>query len=278
MRALAPALALLLVLLAALPPAAAEDFGAVGKVNKLLSVREAPQLAPGESGTFRFWFNSTYTEPIENVRLNATIYMYATIEQAIPVDDQWPYAFPRIRGTAGREWTWSQASVPPGASYNLSFTIETAADSRDMPHGSVFSQASYFLRFGLVFDGNVSGTMQTFRMASRGFFSAAQWDAATNETNTDPCNPPSCRGNVNLTILGVDGILPDSAVGVKEPIPMWPFYALIASAAGFLVLAFLFWVEENPGNYPRIDAWWARTRGRFVRARRTLPTKKPPAA
>src|SRR5207244_4099247 len=77
--------------------------------------------------------------------------------------------------------------------------------------------------------------------------------------------PPTCRGNVTLTVLGVDGLLPDSALGVKEPIPRWPFYLLIGLAALFLVLAFLFWVEENPGSYPRVDAWWARTRGRLAR-------------
>jgi hypothetical protein len=72
---------------------------------------------------------------------------------------------------------------------------------------------------------------------------------------------------VNLTILGVDGVLADSAFGVKPPIPRWPFYVLIAVAAFCAGLAFLFWVEENPGAYPRVEAWWARQRGRLARVR-----------
>jgi hypothetical protein len=144
-----------------------------------------------------------------------------------------------------------------------------------MPHGTIFSQASYFVRFWLEFNGTVNGNATRFRMASRGFFTDDQWARATNATNTSPCTPPSCRGNVNFTILGVDGILPDSAFGVKEPIPRWPFYLLIALAGFFLLFAFLFWVGENPGTYPRVDAWWARTRGRL--ARTTAPLwRKPP--
>ncbi|MEK6986651.1 MAG: hypothetical protein AABX97_00980 [Candidatus Thermoplasmatota archaeon] len=277
MRAPALALALLLVLVLASPHAAAEDFGAVGKVNKLISVVSTPQLEPGQSGVFVFRLNSTYTSAITNVRLNASIYEYATIDGQIPVDRTWPYSYPRIREntSGGHDWSWTWLSIAPGTLLNLSFTVETAADSAQMPHGSVFSQSSYFVRFWLEFDGNVSGTMTRFRMASKGYFSEAAWDRATNATYTNPCIAPWCRGNLNLTVLGVDGILPDSAFGVKEPIPRWPFYALIVLAVFFLVLAFLFWVEENPGSYPKIESWWARTRGRLARFKPVRRPRKP---
>src|SRR5947199_8324557 len=117
-----------------------------------------------------------------------------------------------------------------------------------MLNGSIFTQSSYFDRFAVDFEGNVSGTMTPFRLASRGFFTDAQWDLATSANATSPCTPPACRGNVNLTVLGVDGLLPDSAFRVKQPIPRWPFYLLIDLAALFLVLAFLFWVEPTPAS------------------------------
>ena len=276
----APALALALLVLAAVlaPPATAEDWGAVGKVNKLISVKASPELAPGDSGRFEFYFNSTYSEPMYNVTLTASIYRYATIDESILIDASWPYAYPKIGETGTREWTWTSVRVDPGTSRLLNFTVVTAADSRDMPHGSVFSQSSYFVRFSVDFDGNVSGTMTAFRMESPGFFTDALWKQATSANATNPCTPPSCRGNVNLTILGVDGVVPDSAFGVKEPIPRWPFYMLIGLAAFFLVLAFLFWVEENPGSYPRVEAWWARTRGRIVRTVAPLRHRKTPKA
>lgn len=283
MRAPILALALLLALLSWPPSAAAEDFGAVGKVNNLINVFETPQLAPGESGVFRFELNSTYAEPIYNVTLSVGVYMYATIEEALPVDDSWGYPYPQFRESdlpTKREVIWTWPNVANNTAIPLNFTVDTALESRDMPHGSVFSQATYFVRFRLEFDGNASGTWMRFLMASRGFFTEQQWTAATNETNTDPCNPPSCRGNLNLTFLtidgrAIDGLLPDSSFGVKEPIPRLPFYVLVAGAAGFLVLAFLFWVEENPGTYPRVEAWWARTKGRFVRTFRLARRRRP---
>lgn len=275
MRALATALVLLLIVTVLAPAADGEDFGAVGKVNKLIGINESPELAPGECGRVSFDFNSTYAEPIQDVRLNASIYRYATIDESVPVDASWPYAYPVITETGSREWVWTAATISPRQVVPLNFTLCTALDSRDMPHGSVFSQASYFVRFSLAFDGNLSGNVTRYRMASTGFFSRQEWDQATAANVTSPCRPPSCRGNVNLTILGVDGILPDTAFGVKEPIPRWPFYALIVAAVLFLALAFLFWVEENPGAYPRVEAWWARTRGRLARTLAPLRRRKP---
>jgi hypothetical protein len=277
MRARALALSLLLVATLLVPAASAEDFGAVSKVNKLISIQETPSLAPGDSGRFVFFFNSTYTvETIRNVSLNASIYQYATIDESVTIDSSWAYPYPKIEETGTREWSWSSPAVTPGTSTPLNFTILTAPDSRDMPHGSVFSQSTYFVRFELEFDGNVSGNMTRLRMASRGFFATEEWETAVSANYTDPCTPPSCRGNVNLTVLGVDGILPDSGFGVKEPIPRWPFYALIALAVVFLVLAFLFWVEENPGTYPRVETWWAQTRGRLARILAPIrPLRRP---
>ena len=77
--------------------------------------------------------------------------------------------------------------------------------------------------------------------------------------------------------LGVDGVLPDMSFGVKEPIPRWPFYALIVLAGVFTALAFLFWVEGNPGTYPRVEVWWARQRGRLARLR-PMRRKRAPGA
>jgi hypothetical protein len=282
MRALALALCFLLVVPFLAQASAAEDFGAFAKVNRLFSFRETPQLAPGESGRFTFYLNSTYTEDVQSVRLNASIYRYATIDESAAVDAGWAYPYPQIAGstsTGRREWIWTEPTLAPGTSNLLNFTVLTAADSRDMPHGSIFSQSSYFVRFWLEFTNN--GTR--YRIVSPGFFTQAQWTAAG--VPTADCKPPNCRGNLNLTklagFLGVsrlDGITPDSAFGVKEPIPRWPFYLLIALVAVFLLLAFLFWVEENPGTFPRVETWWARTRGRVRRTIAPLRLHRRPKA
>src|SRR5438128_8020646 len=131
----APALALALLVLAAVltPSTIAEDWGAVGKVNKLISVKVSPELAPGDSGRFEFYFNSTYSEPMYNVSLNASIYRYATIDESILIDASWPYAYPKIGETGRREWPWTSTRVDPGASRLLRFPVVTAAGRQAMP-------------------------------------------------------------------------------------------------------------------------------------------------
>jgi hypothetical protein len=284
MRAAAVALSLLLLAALLIPAATGEDFAAEGKVNKLLSIRETPSLAPGESGRLAFFLNSTYTEPVRNVTLKASIYEFATIDESIPVDGSWPYSYPRIAENTGnpREWAWTAPVLANGSSVPLNFTVLTAASSQDMPHGSIFSQSSYFVRFRLNFTANVGGNETRFLMVGRGYFTTAQFNSAT-VPQSDPCNLPDCRGRLNLTMLAsflgvsrVDGVIPDTGFGVKEPIPRWPFYALIVLAVAFLLLAFLYWVEENPGSYPRIEAWWARTRGRLARTTAPLHRVRRP--
>ncbi len=286
MRAPALAVAALIVASLLVPSISAEDFADTSKVSQLIRIQNTPQLAPGDSGRLDFYFNSTYTDPISDVRLNASIYHYATIDESVAVDSSWPFAYPQIVGSTSadrREWVWTAPTVASGESDSLNFTILTAASSDDMPHGSIFSQSSYFVRFWLEFNATVGANVTRFRMVSVGFFTGAQWDAAG--VPTSECTLPDCRGDVNLTMLAgflgvnrIDGIIPDTAFGVKEPIPRWPFYLLIVLAAFFLVLAFLFWVEENPGAYPRIETWWARTRGRIARTIPPLRRKRAPKA
>ncbi len=285
-RALVLSLAFLLMLLPVVRAADPDDPRDVGNVNKILRVMESPQLAPGEAGEFAFNLSNPYGHPMQNVELNVSIYRYATIEETAPVDATWAWAYPRIRST-----------VPPcdarechvligrpqdrlGVNATDRYIVErlTIVTSMDMPRGSVFAQSSYFMRFWLEFDFD-NGTSTHLRMASRGYFSNAQWDEATNDTNTrPPCGPYNatnrCLGSVNLTRLGVDGLLPDSAFGVKEPIPVWPFYGLLVMTGFFLFLAFLFWVEENPERYPRIERTWLTFKGRLRRVLRRPSWKK----
>ena len=257
-----PLLAVGLALLLVLPGArGAEDVRAPGKVNKILDVLESPQLAPGQSGDFRFRLMNPYTNAIRNATFTAEIYFYATIEGGQPVDGNWTAPFPRIaNGTDAtrRQLTMSFGTVPPVPRGNVTpnFTIETSAD---MPHGSVFSQSAYNVRFRLTFDYDNGTGDRMYNMSSRGYFSNALWERATNGT----CTSGLCYGNLDLGLLGVDGILPDSSFGVKEPIPIWPFWMLVGLMAFFLVLAFLFWVEENPAAFPRVERAWAVARGRL---------------
>src|SRR5437879_2196644 len=135
MRAAALALGVLLVVALLLPTAKAEDFGAVTKVSGLIRVKETPQLAPGDSGRFIFYFNSTYTVPIQNVTLKASIYRYATIDGSIPVNDtSWTYPFPKIQERGSLEWVWWKKTVNPGSSRVVSFQVLSDGNRGPVPH------------------------------------------------------------------------------------------------------------------------------------------------
>jgi len=273
-RVLAIALAILLLLLPSVR--AQEDIRDPGFVNGIMRVLVSPQVVPGEAGEFVFNLSNPYGHPMQNISLNVSIYQYVTIEESVPVDGSWAWTFPRIRNAAvnPREYKVEQGGPSSylgntsGSNYKIErFTIETSVD---MPHGSVFAQAAYFLRFWLEFDIN-NGTQSHIVMASRGYFTSQQWEAAHVSDPPDPnCNNAvnttyRCLGLLNLTRLNVDGILADSSFGVKEPFPAWPFYGLLGVTGFFLVLAFLFWVEENPGQYPRVERTWLRFKGRLRR-------------
>ena len=223
-----------------------------------------------------FNFTNPYGTPMQNISLNMSIYRYATIEETRPVDAGWSWSYPRLQVGAcdARECLLHQGGPSDRLGTNLTdrYSIERVlvVTSRDMPHGTVFSQSSYFLRFWLEFDFNNGTAPEHLTLASRGYFTGQQWQNATDPQNHGPgCGPYNatnrCLGGLNLTYLGVDGILPDSSFGVKEPFPVWPFYGLIVLVALFLVLAFLFWVEENPGKYPRIERAWLGLKGRLRR-------------
>ena len=257
-----PLLAVALAVLLLLFPAAqgAENVRDPGKVNKILDILESPQLAPGEGGDFLYVFRNPYANPMRNAMFTAEIYFYATIDVAQPVDRNWTAPFPRIaNGTDAtkRQLTMVLGDVPqPPGNFTSRIAIET---STDMPHGTVFSQAAYFVRFGLTFDYNNGTGDRRYTMASKGYFPTSLWEQATNGT----CTSGLCYGSIDLGLLGVYGILPDSLFGVKEPITFWPFWVLAGIMVVFLVMAFLYWVEDNPASFPRVDRAWAVARGKL---------------
>ena len=94
-----------------------------------------------------------------------------------------------------------------------------------------------------------------------------QWEEAT--TNVTEGSP----GNINLEALEVDGIIPDSFFGVKKPIPKWPLYALITLTIIFASLSVIFYLEEE-GNYPELNKWLQKQRGKLNELRLRLKYRK----
>lgn len=270
MRSFLPFLAAVVLIVPTV--SASPDLSDPELVNQILSGFKTPQLSPGERGTLSFTLQNPYENNITNVSLTASIYLYVSSEEKREVDENWSWTEPYFleAGVGKRDYVWNFDSFPSGYEnhVNLSVTIVT---SRNSPHGGLLDQGSYLIRFELRFAYAEENVTSTHLMRSRGYFTDEQWEFATQPPLVD--NDPNYTGAINLTHLGVDGILPDSSFGILEPFPIWVFYAITVVAGVFLVLALLFYLEENPGKWPWLARKWIRIRSKLRQARRLSKSK-----
>lgn len=267
MRALA-LLTVVFLLCAFSAPAIADDVRDPGKVNKILPFGSfsTPDLAPGDTGTLAFNVSNPYATDISSVTLSVGIYQYTEQEQARAVDSSWQYPKLVYQSQSGNNITFNLGTLAVNSSVRIYITVLT---STDMPHGGIFNQGSYFIRFWLTFihEGSLA------KLASPGYWTKEQFQYATLEGAS--CPPAYCVGQVNLSRLqGISGLIPDTSFGVKDQIPIWPFYAMAFGAGFFIVLAFLYYAEENPARFPRTARSFAYFKGRFARVFRPRGGKK----
>jgi hypothetical protein len=255
----------LLIVLLFPQPAVADDPTRVDHVNKLLSNFRTPQLSPGESGTFSFNITNENENVVENVTLTMSIYMFATAETKEVVDNDWNT--PYIQNSMNQEFTFPRFDLDGTLAGNNSQALSVRiVTDKHTTRGTIFEQGSYFVRFHLEFDYTNETGPRTYVMASRGYFTDQQWEDATDEDNVANCTASQTKGNICLSYLMVggdvmDGIIPDSSFGVKEPIPMWPFYLLIVLAILFGFLGFMYYLEDNPSIWPWMLRKWLRFKG-----------------
>jgi len=260
---LVPPLAFLCAFLL-LPFAASADIAQPGLpkyANKMLSDFVTPTVKPGETVHFSFNLTNPYDEAgaiMSNVTLTIGIYRYATQEEVRDVDEDFPRP-PLIDGES------TEANVTFGR-YEIERTARVELEistSEKTPHGSYFSQSTYFVRFKLSFAflGNTTQVM----LQSRGWFTDEQWETMVSFEAGESI--------VNMTYmksLGVDGLLPDSSFGIKIPIPRWPLGLLIAACSGAAFMALYYFVLDNPGKYPKLEKRFYYLRGKVNELRRKL--------
>lgn len=257
-------LTLALAILMLAPLAQAQSIEEPRFVNKFLGDFSTPSIVPGHRGTFSLTVNHpdavNLTSPMENVSLSISIYQYATLEESLPVSsiDNPPGI---VEADNQPDMTVNCGNIQPGSDFPVTFTIDT---QKNTPHGSYFSQSTYFVRFILTFTYD----NQNYTMASRGHFNDTQWIHLT-ETETG-------AGEINQTYLaelGYDGIIPDSAFSLKIPIPKWPFYGLVGLTGLVGFMAFASYVLDNPGAYPKLEVRLLRLSGRLDIYRRSILKK-----
>lgn len=207
-----------------------EDISAPNKVPDMSYFRTSPDtINPGTDGKLNFTLMDRYQNSITNANLTVEVYKWATIETSNNISKI--HHPPVIKEGQDQTYNYKVGTMAPGVGINIQMTLETRSDT---PEGT------YFVRTMMTFDyGNGSHVMK-----SRGYFTNAQWAAATDQLNLN-----QSVGGINITYLGVDGILVDTSFSVKKPMPMWPLALLIGLTVLFAVLAVvLYLVEEEKGN------------------------------
>jgi hypothetical protein len=240
------AAAMLLLLFISLPVAAAEDISAPNKIPDL-SDFHTPQIVPGASGSYGFTVRNRYNGTLENASLTIDIYKWATLEEAQDIgkiSDP-----PRISQGGRQSYNAPVFSLGPNQTASFKISIDT---------GKQTPQGTYFVKQMMNFSYNGSHLL----MKSRGYFTNKEWDNATTNVNGT-----RAVGGINLTMLGVDGILPDSSFSVKEPIPLWPLALLIGLTVLFGALALVFYLMEEKGH-PLLKKRFYEGTGKLKQARR----------
>jgi hypothetical protein len=258
----AAAAALTFILLAS--GAASADIALPGMphyANNIFSGFVTPTVRPGDSLVFGFNMTNPYDDPdctMVDLNLTVGIYRYATQEEVRDVDPE--FEDPPVFENGEPETTilFDQLSLEETVRVNL--TISTDDDT---PHGSYFSQSTYFVRLKLVF--NFEGNDTLVVLQSRGFFTAEQWDEMVSFEPDESI--------VDLTYmysLGVDGLIPDSSFGIKIPIPRWPLGILIGMCCLSAFMALYYFVLDNPGKYPSLEKRFYKLRGELSELRGKL--------
>ena len=222
-----------------------EHFDYIRQPNKVPDFGNftTPVIRPGESGTYNFTVTNRYNLTITDVFVTVEFYMWATIDDAKPIEDL-DGPVPVIKGIGEPGDRVSLGSIDPGSSKPVRLDIATEDDT---PKGT------YFVRHRIEFEYD----QVAFVMESRGYFTWDQWEGF-DYTNL-------------YYQLGTAGIVPDSSFSVKDPVPLWPLATLIVLCILLGTLAVVFYLAEEHGDqYPRLKKGLQYWSGKYQQRKRLM--------
>jgi hypothetical protein len=243
------------------------DPGGPRFANSILNGFITPTASPGSSLEFSFNLTNPYdaeneTLDMEDIVLTTGIYEYSTQETSRDVNAS--FKNPPIMDHIGTEITNEFDQIAAGDTERVETVVST---SKKTPHGSYFSQSTYFVRFKLTY--HFPDNLTQVVLQSRGFFTDEQWDHMVTFSGDD-----SIVNTTYMRSLGVDGLLPDSAFGLKQPIPKWPLGIIIGAMGVLSFMAVYYFVLDNPGKYPRLEQRFYYLRGKLRESRSKLEDRR----
>jgi len=194
--------------------------------NQLIDEIDTPKIEPGREGELTITLKNPYPEEMENVTFSINIYWYSYLDVDKNISKvEEPPVFDGDESFSKEEID----SLSAGETHHLEYQVQTFEDTEE---------GVYSIRFKLEFSLN----NETEVMKSRGHFTSEEWDDAKTP-----------RERINVTKLGISGILPDSTFEVRNPVPRWPQYLLgiITTVSG--VLAVMFYMQEKYNSFPKLE-------------------------
>jgi len=238
-----------------------DPHGVPKYANNIFGGFVTPTVSPGKTVDFAFNLTNPYDDPIAtmvNINLTVGIYEYATQDTSRWVNSSFENP-PLIKGLATQS-SFTLKDMASRSTTRIELPINTTGRT---PHGSYFSQSTYFVRFRLTF--SLEGNLALIVLQSKGFFTDAQWARMVSFTAGQ-----NIVDTTYMKSLGVDGLIPDSSFGIKVPIPRWPLIVLVAACIGVSLLALYYFVLDNPGKYPKLEKRAYYLRGKLSELRSHL--------
>jgi len=187
----------------------------------------APVLTTGSSGTVALTVGDPLPTSLSSVVVTLSEYAF----NAYPGNSTGPVPSNGLllsgAAVAGANVTLNVGAVSPGV--GQSFSVAVAA-----PGGC--PQGTFAIRTAIEFQSNGS----VYRLESRGWFSAAEWSAATSG--------PGGTSTLNVTRLGVSGVVPETAVLVRDNPYVLPLYGILGVALIFAAAGGYYAFRRGPGS------------------------------
>ncbi|MCI4330662.1 MAG: hypothetical protein L3K19_02300 [Thermoplasmata archaeon] len=202
----------------------------VGVGNHFIEQLEAPVLASGGSGSITFVFADPMKITLGDSVVTLSVYDFnaypGNATQGVPGQggvqllngsgDWGPSATVPIHGP-----------IPPNGTQSISIEVQAPGNS---PAGT----------FGIRVQAQVVANGTVYLLQSRGYFSASVWASATTG--------PNGSSTLNLTRLGVSGVLPETAVLVEPASIALPLYGILGASVALAAVGAYFVWRRGPGS------------------------------
>jgi hypothetical protein len=184
------------------------------------------EIAPGSGGTLTLQVADPLSAAMTSTVLTVGVYAFNAFPGNATSSVEVSSAPVISNGSAsGLEINESLGSIAPGQHAPVSVPVQSSAST---PAGT------FAVRVALRFDQNGS----TFLLESRGWFTAATWAGATAG--------PNGSADVNLTALGVSGIVPETSILVQSNDFTYVIGGILA--AGIAVIGVGTWLYFRRSN------------------------------